>query len=243
MQYVTLPTATTATSLPTRWGELTLGQFVRLTELPEGSDVYNFLSVFLNLSPLEVMNLPHAFVNEQVLPVLDFAAGTVPDFERFTLPPSILLPFEFGERQLPVAPSLDIITFGQATDLGAVLQDAAMPVLQKRLRALAIVFYPAYVSGDYDSDAITDFAEKVCSQAIIEDALPITDFFLTSTTASGAATPASSSAFPFPETSAPPASKPWWKNGMRWLWSTRWPLATKRSGATSGASAGAKSTR
>lgn len=240
MHPLTLPGAERAIDLPTRWGEVTLGQFARLAELPEGSDVYNFLSVFLDLSPLEVMNLPAAFVNEQVLPVLDFAASTVPDFESFTLPPSILLPFEFGERQLPVAPSLDIITFGQATDLGALLQDAELPVLQKRLRALSIVFYPAYTGGDYDSDAITDFAEKVCSRAILEDALPITDFFLSSTTASAAGTPASSSAFPSPETSAPPASRPWWKNGTRWLWSTRWPLATKRNGATSGASSGAR---
>jgi hypothetical protein len=242
MQYVTLPGAERATDLPTRWGEVTLGQFARLAELPEGSDVFNFLSVFLDLSPVEVMNLPAAFVNEQVLPVLDFAASTVPDFDSFTLPQLLHLPGETAitARSLPVAPSLDIITFGQATDLGALLQDAELPVLQKRLRALAIVFYPAYVGGDYDSDAITDFAEKVCSRALLEEALPITDFFLSSTTASAAATPASSSAFPSAPTSAPPASKPWWKNGMRWLWSTRWPLATRRSGATSGASAGVR---
>lgn len=240
MECVTLPGAARYTELPTRWGEVTLGQFARLTELPEQSDVYNFLSVFLDLSPLEVMNLPAAFVNEQLLPVLDFAASTAPDFASFTLPPSITLPFEFGQRQLPVAKSLDIVTFGQATDLGAVLQDAAMPVLQKRLKVLAIVFQPAYVGGDYDSDATADFAEKVCSCAVLEEALPITDFFLSSTTSSVVATPPSSSASPSPETRKPPASKPWWKNGMRWLWSTRWPLATKRSGATSGASPGAR---
>jgi hypothetical protein len=240
MQCVTLPNAEQHTELPTRWGEVSMGQFARLTELPEQSDVYNFLSVFLDLSPLEVMNLPAAFVNEQLLPVLDFAGSTVPDFASFTLPPSILLPTEFGEVQLPVAKSLDIVTFGQATDLGAVLQDATMPVMQKRLRVLAIVFHPAYVGDRYDSDAIEDFAEKVCSQASLEEALPITDFFLSSTTSFAAATPASSSASPSPETRKPQASKPWWKNGMPWLWSTRWPVATKRSGPTSGASLGAK---
>lgn len=240
MECVTLLGAARYTELPTRWGEVTLGQFERLTELPEQSDVYNFLSVFLNLSPLEVMNLPAVFVNEQLLPVLDFAANSVPDFESFTLPPSILLPFEFGQRQLPVAKSLDIVTFGQATDLGAVLQDATIPVLQKRLKVLAIVFHPAYVGGDYDSDAIDDFAERVCSCAVLEEALPITDFFLSSTTSSVVATPASSSASPSAETRRPPASKPWWRSGMRWLWSTRWPLATRRSGPTSGASSGAR---
>lgn len=236
MYPVTLP-ACQAIDLPTRWGEVTLGQFARLTDLPEGSDVYNFLSVFLNLAPVEVMNLPAAFVNEQVLSVLDFAVSTVPDLASFTLPRTLSLPGETAitARTLPVLTSLDIITFGQATDLGALLQDATMPVMQKRLRALAIVFYPAYVGGDYDSDAIADFAEKVCSQALLEDALPITDFFLSSTTASGAATLPNSGASPSAATSAPPASKPWWKNGMRWLWSTRWPLGTRRSGATSGA--------
>jgi hypothetical protein len=240
-QIITLPDGKVI-GLPTRWGEVTLGQFARLTELPEQSDVHNFLSVYLDLSPKEIQNLPEPFVNQQVLPVLDFAGSTVPDFESFELARFLNLPGEtsFTARKLPVLPSLDIVTFGQATDLGTVLQDAAMPVMQKRLRVLAIVFYPAYVGGDYDSDAITDFADKVCSQASLEEALPITDFFLSSTTSSAVATPASSSASPSPETRKPPASKPWWKSGMRWLWSTRWPVGIRRSGATSGASPGAR---
>jgi hypothetical protein len=233
---------TRALDLPTRWGKVTLGQFARLTELPEQSDVYNFLSVFLDLSPLEVMNLPATLVNEQLLPVLDFASSSLPDFTSFTRPTYLRLPGEtpLTARALKTLDSLDIVTFGQATDLGTVLQDAAMPVMQKRLRVLAIVFYPAYVGGDYDSDAITDFADKVCSQASLEEALPITDFFLSSTTSSAVAMPASSSASPSPETRKPPASKPWWKSGMRWLWSTRWPVGIRRSGATSGASPGAR---
>jgi hypothetical protein len=178
MHPLTLPTGATL-DLPTRWGKVTLGQFARLTELPEQSDVYNFLSVFLDLSPLEVMNLPAAFVNEQVLPVLDFAASTVPDFESWPMRPYLDLPgkTDYDGRRLHVAKSLDIISFGQATDLGALLQDATLPVMQKRLKALAIVAYPAYVGGDYDHDAIEDFAEQICSQARLEDALPITDFF------------------------------------------------------------------
>jgi hypothetical protein len=239
MHPLTLPTGK-AIDLPTRWGKVIMGQFARLTELPEQSDVYNFLSVFLNLSPLEVMNQPAAFVNEQVLPVLDFAASTLLDFESFTLAATLTMPGLLHGRELPVLPSLDIISFGQATDLGAVLRDASLSTMQKRLKVLAIVFYPAYVSGDYDADAIEDFAANVCSQASLEEALPITDFFLSSTTSSAVATPASSSAFPSPETSAPPALKPSWRNGMRWLWSTRWPLGTKRAGLTSSASAGVK---
>jgi hypothetical protein len=240
MYPVTLP-AGQAIDLPTRWGEVTLGQFARLSELSEQSDEYDFLSVFLNLSPLEVMNLPAVLVIELVQPVLKFRT-TAPESAGWTMPAYLDLPGQgqYDARRLHVAKSLDIITFGQATDLGALLQDAAMPLMQKRLRALAIVAYPAYVGGDYDSDAIDDFAAKVCNQASLEEALPITDFFLSSTTASVAATPANSSAFPSPETSAPLASKPWWKNGMRWLWSMRWRRATKRSGATSGASSGAR---
>ncbi len=241
MHPLTLP-AGQALDLPTRWGEATLSQFARLTELPEQSDVYNFLSVFLNLSPVEVMNLSAAFVNEQLLPVLDFAASTVPDFASWSMPAYIDFPgqSDYDGRRLHVAKLLDIITFGQATDLGALLQDAALPVMQKRLKALAIVAYPAYVSGDYDSDAITDFAEKVCAHAILEEALPLTDFFLSSTTSSVVAMPANSSASPSPEMRKPPASKPWFRNGMRWLWSTRWPLAIRRAGLTSSPSVGAK---
>jgi hypothetical protein len=237
MQYVTPSEPLLGFDLPTRWGEVTLGQFTRLTELPEQSDVYNFLSVFLNLSPLQVMNLPSYFMNEQVLPVLDFAANTVPDFESWAMPAYIDLPGKtaYDGRRLHVAKSLDIITFGQATDLGALLQDATLPVMQKRLQVLAIVAYPAYHHSEYDSDQVQEFAEKVCSRAALEQAVPITDFFLSSTTSSAKATPASSSAFPSAMTSAPPASKGWWPSGMRWLWSTRWPLATRRAGPTSSA--------
>jgi hypothetical protein len=238
---VTLPDTRTL-DLPTRWDEVTLGQFARLTELPEQSDVYNFLSVFLNLSPKEIQNLPEPFVTQQLLPVLDFAGSTVPDFESWPLLEFINLPGKtlFEARKLPVAKSLDIVTFGQATDLGAVLQDATLSTMQKRMKVLAIVFYPAYVDGDYDSDETEDFATKVCSEAKLGEALPITDFFLNSTTSSVVAMPASSSASPSLETRKPPASKPSWLSGMRWLWSTRWPLGIRRAGLTSSASAGVK---
>lgn len=242
MQAITLPNAATSTPLPTRWGEVTLGQFERLTELPERSDVYNFLSVFLNLSPVEVMNLPSVFVNEQVLPVLEFAVNTVPDFEHFELRPFLNLPGETAitARSLPVAKSLEYVAFGQATDLGALLQDEGLPLLQKRQRALAIVFYPPYVGGEYDSDAIEDFATKVCSQATLEEALPITDFFLLTSTESVVVMPPNSSASPSTLTSAPPASSPWWKSGIRWPWSTPSPVETKPSGPSFSPSHGAR---
>jgi hypothetical protein len=242
MYPLTLPDTRTL-DLPTRWGEVTLGQFDRLTELPEQSDVYSFLSVFLNLAPVEVMNLPLAFVNEQVLPVLEFAADTVPDFDSFELRPVLHLPGETSltARALPVNKSLDtVLTFGQATDLGALLLDSEMPEAQKRLRVLAIVLYPAYVGGYYDSDEIEDFANKVCSRASIEEALPITTFFLSNTTLSDEATWLSSSASPSAPTKKPLASKLSWLSGMQWLWSTRWPVATKPSGPTSGESSGAR---
>jgi hypothetical protein len=239
MRPITLPNATNPTPLPERWGELTLGQAARIAELPEGADVYSFLSVVLDLSPVQVMNLPVDFVNEQVLPVLSFASDEMPSFSGAALPATITLPLDACTKELPVPPSLDITTFGQATDLGALLQDATVPVALKRLKALAIIFYPAYYKGEYDGDQVEDFAERVCSEALMEQAVPITDFFLRATTALGATTTANSSASPSPQTSMPLASKPSWLNGMRWLWSTRWPVATKPSGTTSSTSPGA----
>jgi hypothetical protein len=239
MYPIVLPDSRTL-ALPTRWGEVTLGQAARLAELPDGADIYSFLSVLLNLSPLEVMNLPAAFVNEQVLPVLSFSADEMPGFSGLEMPDTITLPGE-PPRTLPVLSSLDVVSFGQATDLGALLQDTTLPVSQKRIRALAIVLYPAYHgTAEYDADAKDAFGDQVCSQAILEEALPITDFFLPTTTAFAAGTPPSSSASPSAATSTPPASKPSWRNGMRWLWSTRWPVVTKPAGPTSSASAGAR---
>nr|GFC10393.1 hypothetical protein [Tanacetum cinerariifolium] len=236
-----LPTGKTI-DLPTRWGEVTLGQFDRLTSLPESSDVYNFLSVFLHLAPVEVMNLPPAFVYEQILPVLEFAANSTPDFAAFVRPTVLHMRSTGGGLydEVPVPAELTAATFGQACDLGTVLQDAAMSVMQKRLRTLAIIMHPHWHKGDYDSDAIDDFANYVCVNVSIEEAVPLTDFFLSSTTLSAAGMPVSSSASPSVLTKKPQASKPWWKNGTHWLWSTRWPLAIRRSGATSGASPGAR---
>ena len=242
MYPIVLPDSRTR-ELPTRWGEVTLGQAARLAELPEGADVYSFLAALLSLSPLEVMNLPHALVVEQLLPVLSFASDTEPDFAAFTMPNSVTLPRNEDPGStvaVPAITDLTAATFGQATDLGAVLQDAALPVAEKRIQVLAILLYPGYSFGAYDSDHIAAFAEHVCAFARLEEALPLTDFFLSSTTAFAAATSPSSSASPSAPTSAPPASKPSWQNGMRWLWSTRWPVATKPSGPTSGASSGAR---
>ena len=240
MYQLTLPDARTR-ELPTRWGEVTLGQSARLAELPEGADIYSLLSVLLDLSPLEVMNLPTDFVHEQVTPALEFTTtGEMPAVGQ--APKFINLPSkeDYCLRRFPVNLDVTAITFGQATDFGALLQDAAMSVHEKRQRILAIFFYGPYHDGPYDSDGIEDFAREICSQASLEEALPLTDFFLLSSTAFGGATSPSSSASPSPLTSGRPDSKPWWKSGMRWLWSTRWPLATKPSGPTSGASAGAR---
>jgi hypothetical protein len=238
MHPLTLPDGRTR-ELPTRWGEVTLGQFARLAELPEAPDAYSWLSVFLDLSPKEVMNLPrvpHDFVNEEVLPVLDFSTAE-PDFTAFARPTILHMRSTGGGLYDEVAVPKELIaaTFGQACDLGAVLSDTTMTLHDKRIRALAIIMHPHWQKGDYDSDAIDDFANYVCVNVTIEEAYPITDFFLSSTTLSAKATPPSSSASPSAATSTPPASKPSWQNGMSWLWSTRWPVATKPSGPTSSA--------
>jgi hypothetical protein len=228
--------------LPTRWGQVTLGQAARFAEIAN-LDTFNVLSVLLDLSPVEVMNLPVAFVNEQVLPTLGFIEEPQPDFGAQPVPANIFLPNNHSGVTLPVPKSLELATFGQATDMGALLMDDTIPVSQKRLTALAIMFSPAYLEQPYDSDEVAEFAEKVSSRVTLEEALPITDFFLRTTTASVVATPASSSASPSVPTSAPQDWRHWLKNGMRLLWSMRWPLAIRRSGPTSGASVGAKSTR
>jgi hypothetical protein len=240
MYQVTIPEAIEPTPLPTQWGELTLGQAARLADLPEGSDVYNLLSVFLNLDPVEVMNLPAVFVNEQVLPALEFLKEPMPDYSAAPHPATITLPGAglYDARELPVMPALDVTTFGQANGLGELLLDAEMPTTRKRLLALAILFYPAYHNTGYDQDDAVRFAEQVCSGVSVAQALPITDFFLRTTVASGGKSPASSNAFPLTPTSGPQASSSSSAPGMRWLWSMHWPLGTKPSGPSSSTSPG-----
>jgi hypothetical protein len=200
------------------------------------------LSVFLNRGPVEVMNLPAKFVTEQVLPVLEFLKEPMPDYSDAPMPPTITLPGfgRFDARTLPVPASLEVTTFGQATGLGELLQDTEMPTTRKRQLALAIIFYPAYHETGYDQDDKDRFAEQVCSRVSLAEALPITDFFLPITVESGAKSLASSSPSPSTPTSVPQDWSSSSAHGMPWLWSTRWPMATKPSGSSSSSSPGLK---
>lgn len=242
MYQVTIPNATAPTSLPTQWAQVTLDQAARLAELPDAADIYDMLSVFLDLGPVEVMNLPATFVTEQVLPVLEFLKEPMPDYTEAPMPPTITFPGagQFDTRQLLVKPNLEATSFGQATDLGGVLQDAEMPTTQKRLLALAILFYPAYHESGYDADDKNRFAEQVCGEVSVAQAIPITDFFLRNTVVSGAKSPTSSSESPSTPTSGLPVSNSSSRPGTRWRWSMLWLLATKPSGASSSTSIGAR---
>lgn len=237
MLLLTLPDTRTR-HLPTRWGEVTLGQYAQLAELPESADHYSHYAILLGLSPVEVMNLPADFMTGQVLPVLEFAESDALSELSQAQRPTVLHMRSTGGGlydEVPVPTDLTAATFGQACDLGDVLRDQALSLHQKRIRVLAILLHPHWQKGPYDHDAVDDFANYVCVNVPLEEALPLTDFFLLSSTASTAPTSPSSSASPPAPTKKPPGWSSWWRSGTRWPWSTRSRAATKPSGPTSSA--------
>lgn len=183
--------------------------------------------MLLTLTRSEVMNLPAALLTPELLAALRFAQEPLP---AFPLPDTIRI----GDVVLPLPSSPELGTFGQATDLGALLIDETLPQAEKRLRALAIYLYPLYYRCGYDSDQIDAFAE-LCRDIPLAQALPVTDFFLPSS--SGYAPPTSSSSSP--SLPALPSVRQvwrnWFRNGIRWPSWMRWPAATKPDGATSSA--------
>ena len=242
MLTLTLPDTRTR-YLPTRWGEVTLGQYAQLAELPDGTDHFSYYAILLCLSPIEVMNLPADFMTGQVLPVLEFAeADALAELSQARRPTVLHMRSSGGGLydEVPVPTDLTASTYGQACDLGDVLRDSALSLHQKRIRVLAILMHPHWQKGPYDHDAIDDLANYVCVNVPMEEGLPLTDFFLLSSTASTAPTlPSSSASLPAPTRKRRGWSS-WWPTGMRWPWLTRWLKAIRRDGPTSSALPGAR---
>jgi len=163
------------------------------------------------------------------------------ELQRLPAPSHLVLPGagRYGLVSLPVPPDISAHSFGQAADLGAVLTDASLSRFQQHARVLAIYFYSAYYRCAYDSDGVDAFA-AICSQATLAEALPLTAFFLGSTSASARNMPSSSSGFRSRLRSARRAWISWCSSGIRWPSWMRWRLEIKRVGRISSASRGRK---
>ena len=235
---LSLPIGSETVSLPTSWAEVTLRQAQRLAATPT-ADVYGLIGCLIGRTRLDVMSLPAAGVADVVLPALVWAA-TPPDFAALPRPAVVTVPQPDGERvAVPVPASLALETFGQAVDLGNALQLLVDDVAALRIRALAIYLYPAWSGLPYDSDQLEGF-EALCGDVTLCEAVPITDFFLSSTSATAAPTPSASKPSPSPTPSAGPGLTPSPPSGRRWPWLMRWPRATKPAGTTSSPSPGAR---
>ncbi|RFP65919.1 hypothetical protein D0N36_06865 [Hymenobacter lapidiphilus] len=225
--------ATALHQLPTRWADVTLAQAADLSALPEGATVQDCLALLLGCAGAELLHLsPQALAGAlgSVLFLSEPAPEGLQSFPRVAV-------LTMDEVEVPVPDVLEDLTFGQAADIGAAIRDAGHDVPRLRIVVAAIILQPAYDGMPYDSDR-AQALEAVVGQMSLAEALPLTDFFLPSSTGFDEATPPASSPFLSAKPSGPPTSAPSVPSGTRWPSWMRWPAATKPAGTTSTASSG-----
>jgi len=233
-----LPLSGRLVLLPDCWQDVTLAQ---ADALQHTQDLYDTLAILCGVAPEHVMQWPAAVLTDELQEALSFLQVPMPELTGLPVPSHLVLPGtgKYGLVSLPLPQDISAHSFGQAADLGAVLSDASLSPFQQHARVLAIYFYSAYYRCAYDSDGVDAFA-AICSQATLAEALPLTAFFLGSTSASGKPMPSSSSGFRSRLRSARRAWTSWCSSGIRWPSWMRWPVATKRVGRISSASRGPK---
>ncbi|TGE29724.1 hypothetical protein [Hymenobacter metallicola] len=214
-------------TLPTEWGAVTLSQAAGLAALGEGATIQDCLSVLAGSSPADLLTTAPKQLSRALASVL-FLSEPMPTREAWVRPTELLL----GEVEVPVLDTLEDLSFGQAADIGAAIQELGQDVPALRLRVLATILQPAYHGTGYDTDKVAE-VEILCGQVPLREALPLTDFFLPSSTASDAPTPPSSNASPSARPSERPTSGSSARSGIRWPSWMRWPAATRPAGTTS----------
>ncbi|TGE07722.1 hypothetical protein [Hymenobacter fodinae] len=199
-------------TLPTNWGDVTLGQAAKLEALGEAS-IQDCLALLLDCSIPDLLQLRGPELGAALHQVLFLAGEEKPDFTAFVRPTVIRLGGSIASVEVPVLDTLEDLSFGQAADIGALMQELGSDIPQLRLQVLATILQPAYDGTAYDSDRVA-VLEVLCADIKLRDALPLTDFFLPSTTASAGATPPSSSASPSAVPSRLPTSAALAKSGI-----------------------------
>lgn len=170
-------------TLPTNWGDVTLAQSLRLAALGEDAIWLDMLAAMLGCSVAAALIIRDSQIREAAIK-LAFFSEPKPDLTSFERPASILL----GDVEVPILSTLEELTFGQAADIGALIREHANNVAQLRIPVLATILQPAYDGSGYDSDKALEL-EQLCGTVKLRHALPLTDFFLPSSTASVSATP------------------------------------------------------
>ncbi|RPD45491.1 hypothetical protein DNI29_19105 [Hymenobacter sediminis] len=217
-------------TLPPDWGSVTLSQAAALAALEEGASISEGLAILLGCPPEQLLHLAPRQLDKALRSVLWL--GEQPDWKAYPRPKSIFLGGSLNSVEVPVLDTLEDLSFGQAADIGALIHEFGQDVPQLRLKVLATVLQPAYDGTAYDTDRVP-VLEVLCQDVTLAEALPLTDFFLPSSTASDGPTPSGSSAFPSAKPSEAPTSGASRKSGIRWPSWMRWPAATRRAGTTS----------
>lgn len=221
---------TTTHLVATCWADLTLGAYARLLATDAAADTYGALAAAVGCTRSDIMAMPIPQA-QALVEALAYLEGPLP---TWALPATVALPVPGGAMLLEYPRNLEGCTFGQATDLGTLLEQYEGNPGQLRLAALAVYLMPAYYGGPYDSDNLAAFTEIV-KEVRLGEGLPVADFFIWILSGLPSTTGASSKPYPLAAPKPrrgtkilPPAGKrmPWltrWLGGTRYGWAWFFP--------------------
>lgn len=167
-------------NIPSGYHELTLKQFVQMTELSDPTDILSTLEILTGVSAKTWSHAALDSVNIQALNIaLDWSNKKV-DWNKFPVPEKIKL----GEKEVTIPKRIDIKTFGQKIAFDKMILDKAKVedetiTLPPSLMATAIAIYmePEYSGKEFESDLVGDMV-KMVSGLPVTQAIPLASFFL-----------------------------------------------------------------
>jgi hypothetical protein len=159
--------------LPESHGELTLGQFLALRELPS-ANIFQTLQILTGIDP-EIWKHANKDIDQALGPALEWMKEPF-DFSQFVLPSTI----QIGEKKYNVPDSLGIKTFGQKILFETKVNEAREKGLSEADimdYALAVYFQPEVTGSKFD-DAKIEETIKLIHTCRMSEAWPVASFFL-----------------------------------------------------------------
>ncbi|RKD19004.1 hypothetical protein BCY91_14095 [Pelobium manganitolerans] len=165
-------------SIPTNWGDLTLGQMLTISELKEQKNYkIKLLSIITGFTDDELSGATDLEQWKEIELLLSFLTET-PDLKAYPLPNKIKIDNE--EYKIPI--DLKVETFGQKValeELAKNLDPDNVNFISLMPEALAIYFYPRITGERFNDERVEDFVE-IMRTIPVKQAFPVASFFLSS---------------------------------------------------------------
>lgn len=196
-------------TLPAAWHELSLGQFLALSDITTDADLLGILSGIdtTRLRALRTPDLSHLIATQ-----LNYLTQD-PDFDSLPVPTRLTI------NQTTITPPTNLgtqTTFGQKVDLDGIIQamtEAGQPVTgTTTARAMLTIYLYPLVSGQpYDSPQQADSILPLIDALPVTEAIPLAAFFLTSWKQTMPSGRLSWQHRPRPKMPSPGRLRAWWR--------------------------------